>query len=48
MKIKQSKEASDYQSDIYEAKVKIAEIRWESGYTPREHPGAKETSTDKQ
>ena len=48
MKIPQSRETSDYQSDIYEARVKIAETRWESGYIPKRHRKIKEPQTDRE
>jgi len=42
MKIKQTNQSSDYQSDIYEARVKIAEARWESGHVSRGHETKKD------
>jgi hypothetical protein len=47
MKVKESKQTNDYQSDIYEARVKIAETRWESGHIPAWRHEIKEVHIEK-
>ena len=38
---------SDYQSDIYDAKVEIAIAKWKSGTVPRDDSRFKEVSHEK-
>lgn len=43
----QTKHRSDYQTDIYEAKVKIAIARWKTGIVPRENTQSEQVSREK-